>query len=163
LNSNHDVYKIQPVHQVSMEVRPAERLLPLFWAMEGFKQRQEDFPNPPLTELTGPMPASEKAAAELAGAFERADLDGSERALVALARDQGARPTMEQLWNYGCRNGYLGGHAAIVVSSCFRALETLGWQHAEPVLRFVLRDIHALGGRGKPDPYYLPNTVRVDR
>ena len=124
LNSNHDVYKIQPVHQVSMEVRPEERLLPLFWAVDGFKQRQEDFPNPPLTELKGPLPASEKAAAELAAAFERADLDASERALVVLARNLGARQTMEQLWPYGCRNGGGGGHAAIVVSSCFRALDT---------------------------------------
>ena len=146
-----------------MEVRPEERLLPLFWALDGFKQRQEDFPNPPLTELKGPLPASEKAAAELAGAIERADLDASERAVVVLARDRGARQTMEQLWPYGCRNGGMGGHAAIVVSSCFRALETLGWEHAEPVLRFVLRDVYSLGGRGKPDPYFLPNTARVDR
>jgi hypothetical protein len=163
LNSNHDVYKIQPVHQVSMEVRPEERLLPLFWALDGFKQRQEDFPNPPLTELKGPWPAPEKAAAELAGAFERADLDGSERALVVLARSLGARQTMERLWPYGCRNGGWGGHAAIVVASCFRALEVIGWQHAEPVLRFVLRDVYSLGGNGKPDRYFLPNTVRVDR
>ena len=70
---------------------------------------------------------------------------------------------MEQLWLYGCRNGGMGGHAAIVVSSCFRALETIGWQHAEPVLRFVLRDVYALGGQGKPDRYFLPNVARVDR
>jgi hypothetical protein len=163
LNSNHNVYKIQPVHQVSMEVRPEERLLPLFWAVDVFKQRQEDFPNPPLTELKGPWPASGKAAAELAGAFERSDLDASERAVVVLARSLGARQTMELLWPYGCRNGGAGGHAAIVVSSCYRALDTIGWQYAEPVLRFVLRDVYSLGGRGKPDPYFLPNTARVDR
>jgi hypothetical protein len=163
LNSNHDVYKIQPVHQVSMEVRPEERLLPLFWAVDGFKQRQEDFPNPPLTELKGPLPAPGKAAAELAGGFEKADIEASERALVALARGMGARQTMEQLWPYGCRNGGMGGHAAIVTSSCFRALETLGWKYAEPVLRFVMRDVYTLGGQGKPDRYFAANTARVDR
>jgi hypothetical protein len=163
LNSNHDVYKIQPVHQVSLEVRAEERLLPVFWALDGFKQRQEDFPNPPLTELKGPMPAPEKAAAELASAFERADLDASERAVVVLARSLGARRTMERLWPYGCRNGGWGGHAAIVVASCFRALEVVGWQEAEPVLRFVVRDVYALGGNGKLDRYFLPNTARVDR
>jgi hypothetical protein len=163
LNSNHDVYKIQPVHQVSMDVRPEERLLPLFWAVDGFKQRQEDFPNPPLTKLKGPLPSAEQAATELANAIERADLDAAERALVVLGRNLGARQTMEQLWLHGCRNGGMGGHAAIVVSSCFRALDTIGWQHAEPVLRFVLRDVYSLGGQGKPDRYFLSNVARVDR
>jgi hypothetical protein len=163
LNSNHDVYKIQPVHQVSMEVSPEERLLPLFWAVEGFKRRQEDFPNPPLTELKGPFPLPEQAADQFARSFEAADLDGTEQALVVLAREQGPQRTMEQLWPYGCRNGFMGGHAAIVVASCFRALETLGWRHGEPVLRFVLRDVYALGGRGRPDPYFLPNAARADR
>src|SRR5207248_616822 len=51
LHSHHDVYKIHSVHQVCMDVRPEERLLPLFWAVNAFKQRQEDFPTPPLTEL----------------------------------------------------------------------------------------------------------------
>lgn len=163
LNSNHDVYKIQPVHQVSMEVRPEERLLPLFWAMDGFKQRQDDFPSSPLPELKGPMPAPEKAASELAGAFERADLDASERAVVVLARGLGARQTMERLWPYGCRNGGWGGHGAIVVASCFRTLAIVGWREAEPVLRFVVRDVYALTGNGKPDRYFLPNTARVER
>src|SRR5204863_168006 len=106
-----------------------------------------DFPNAPLAELKGPWPSSEKAATELAGAIERADPDAAERALVVLARNLGTRQTMEQLWLYGCRNGGQGGHAAIVISSCWRALETIGWQHAEPVLRFVLRDIYSLGGQ----------------
>src|SRR6516164_990893 len=43
LNSYHDVYKIQPVHQVSSQLRPEERLLPLFWAVDGFKTRHQDW------------------------------------------------------------------------------------------------------------------------
>src|SRR5262245_39779539 len=31
--SHHDVYKIHSVHQVSLDARPEERLLPLFWAL----------------------------------------------------------------------------------------------------------------------------------
>ena len=48
--SHHDVYKIHSVHQVSLDARPEERLLPLFWALHGFKKHQEDFTNPPFTE-----------------------------------------------------------------------------------------------------------------
>src|SRR5262245_26233437 len=34
--SNHEVYKIQSMHQVSMEAQADERLLPLFWGLNGF-------------------------------------------------------------------------------------------------------------------------------
>jgi hypothetical protein len=159
--SHHDVYKIHSVHQVSLDVRPEERLLPLFWALSGYKKHQEDFPNPLLTELRGPLPAPEKASAELANAMERFDADRAERALVVLARNQGARQTMEQLWVYGLRNLGAGGHAAILVANCFRALETMGWQEAEQTLRFVVQDIYLLGAE-KPDPYWLWNSSRAD-
>jgi hypothetical protein len=161
-HSHHEVYKIHSVHQVSLEVRPEERLLPLFWAINGFKQRQEDFPAPSLGELKGPFPAPEKAAAGFADAMDRADPERAERALVALARSQGARQTVELLWTYGCRNGGAGGHGAISVANCFRALDVIGWQQAEHVLRFVVQDLFNLGCV-KPDGHYQPNTARVTR
>ena len=68
-HSHHDVYKIHSVHQVSLDVRPEERLLPLFWAVNAFKQRQEDFPARPQPELQGPFPSSEMAAAEFCEAL----------------------------------------------------------------------------------------------
>src|SRR6185295_11676273 len=85
--SHHDVYKIHSVHQVSLNARPEERMLPLFWALHGYKKHQEDFPRPLLTELKGPLPAPETASAELAAAMERCDADGAERALVMLGRN----------------------------------------------------------------------------
>ena len=96
--SHHDVYKIHSVHEVSMAVRPEDRLLPLFWAIDAFKQRQEDFPAPSLIELQSSLPAPEKAVAEFREAMQSFDLDRAEPALVALAHSQGARQTMEELW-----------------------------------------------------------------
>jgi hypothetical protein len=160
--SHHDVYKIHSVHQVSMDARPEERLLPLFWALHGYKKHQEDFPRPLLTELKGALPAPEKAGAELADAMERSDANRAERALVALTRNQGARQTLEQLWVYGLRNLGAGGHAAILVANCFRALETLGWPEAEQALRFVVQDLYLLSAE-KPDLYWPANTARADR
>src|SRR5262249_1046057 len=84
------------------------------------------------------------------------------RALVTLARNQGARQTMEQLWVYGLRNLGAGGHAAILVANCFRALETIGWQEAEQALRFVVQDLYLLSAE-KPDLYWASNTARADR
>jgi hypothetical protein len=161
-HSNHEVYKIHAMHQVGMDVRPEERLLPLFWALNAFKQRQEDFPLPPMTELGGSLPPPEKAVREFRDALRRGDQAQAELALVALGRGQGARPTMEQLWEYGCRNGSKGGHMAICLANCFRALETVGWQQAEPALRFVVQDWFA-GGYEQPDGYYQPNLARVEQ
>jgi len=42
-------------------------------------------------------------------------------------------------------------------------LEIIGWQQAEPVLRFVLRDVYSMGNRGKADPYFEPNLARIER
>jgi len=161
MNSHHEVYKIHAVHQVGMEVRAEERLLPLFWALNGYKQRQEDFPLAAMTEFRGRLPSAENAAGEFREALERGDRGRAESALVALARGQGARATMEQLWPYGCRNGSTGGHMAIALANCFRALETIGWQQAEPALRFVIQDWFALN-YVRPDRYYQANQARME-
>src|SRR5262245_12708332 len=159
--SHHGVYKIHSMRQVGMEVRAEERLLPLFWGLNGYKQRQEDFPWTAMTELRGPLPAAEKAGGEFRDAIDRGEQDRAELAIVALGRRQGGRPTMESLWPYGCRNGGTGGHMAIALANCFRALETVGWQEAEPALRFVVQDWFSLG-YVKPDGYHQPNQARVD-
>src|SRR5262249_62257046 len=131
---------------------PEERLLPLFWALHGYKKHQEDFPRPLLTQLKGPLPTPGKAGAELADAMDRFDPERAERALVTLARNQGARQTMEQLWGYSLRNLGAGGHAAILVANCFRALEAIGWQEAEPALRFVAQDLYLLSSAKPASP-----------
>jgi hypothetical protein len=158
---NHEVYKIHAVHQVGMDVREEERLLPLFWALNGFKQRQEDFSWAAMTELRGSLPAPEKADDEFRQALQRSDLGQAELSLVALARRQGARGTMAELWEYGCRNGGTGGHMAIALANCFRALESIGWQHVEPALRFVVQDWFA-ANYVRPDAYYQANQARVE-
>jgi hypothetical protein len=161
VRSHHEVYKVHAVHQVSMDVRAEERLLPLFWGLNGYKQRQEDFSLAAMTELRGPLPPWENAAREFREALGRGDQGQAEAALVALARGQGARASMEHLWQYGCRNGGSGGHMAIALANSFRALETIGWQQAEPALRFVVQDWFALG-YAQPDRYYQANQARVD-
>jgi hypothetical protein len=158
----HEVYKIHSAYQVSLDLPSDERILPLFWAVDGVKRMHEDFPSPPVVELQGTLPCFESAAAEFDDAIERADRELAERALVVMARGQGARQIMEQLWIHGAANVSANGHRAIAVASCWRTLETIGWQHAEPVLRFVVQNLFSLGG-GKPDQYYQPNTARVDQ
>lgn len=156
-NSHHSMYLVNSAHQVSLDLRPEERLLPLFWAVDHFKWQQHDFPSPPMAELAGPLPNSARPAEAFHEAMRRGRRDDAEKTIVTLARSEGPRHAMEHLWEYGCRDLSQIGHRAISLSSAWRVLQTLGWQHAEPALRFVVRDM------GSPDRYYQPNLARVDR
>ena len=155
-DSHHSVYLVYSAHQASIDLPQAERLLPLFWAVDHFKWQQLASPGPALPPLTGALPAAEKAPAEFHDAMKRLDTEHAERAIVALARQQGPRQAMELLWHYGCRDCGVIGHRAISLASCWRVLETIGWEHAEPVLRFVVRDLMG------EDAYYRANVARAE-
>lgn len=71
--SNHEVYKIHAVHKVSMDVLSEERLLPLFWGLNVFKQHQEDFPWTTMNQWRGSLPSAEKAAGQFQEAIHSAD------------------------------------------------------------------------------------------
>jgi hypothetical protein len=44
---------------------------------------------------------------------------------------------MELLWHYAARDWQRAGHKAICVANSWRVLQTIGWQHAELVLRLT--------------------------
>jgi hypothetical protein len=160
-NSHHSVYLVNSAHQLSQDLGNQERLLPLFWAVDHFKWSQQKFPTPALRPLKGSLPNAETAESELHDAMLQTDQDRAERAAAALARSTGTRQAFEPFWQYGCRDVSLIGHRAIAVTSCWRTLETIGWQHGEPVLRFVVQNL--LTTNGHPDRYYLPNLARVEK
>jgi hypothetical protein len=160
-NSHHSVYLVNSAHQLSQDLPEPESLLPMFWAVDHFKWDQQKFPMPTLRPLKGSLPDPEKADSELHEAIQQSDKERAERAATALARSVGARQAFETFWQYGCRDVSLIGHRAIAVTSSWRTLETIGWRHAEPVLRFVVHNL--LTTNGGPDRYYLPNLARVDQ
>src|SRR5438094_22534 len=47
-NSHHAVFMIYSAHQVSQDLPLGESILPLFWAVDGYKWQQEVFPTPPM-------------------------------------------------------------------------------------------------------------------
>jgi hypothetical protein len=164
---DHSAYLVHSVHQLTLDLPYAERLLPTFFALEGFKGGQEAYPNRPvMTKLSGALPSAERAADELHAAMRQWEPDRAERAIVAMLRSQGTSAVLEPLWHYAGRDWGFIGHMAILVASSSRLLETIGWQHAEHVLRYV---VAALAGWGKehaetPDvqPYW-GNLPRVER
>jgi hypothetical protein len=157
----HQVAQIYSAHRVSSEARTEERLLPLFWALDrvklGFEQRDGE---PPPQDLKGELPKASRAAAALESAMTNLDPDEAERAIVSLARTRGCRQAMTRLLDYGTINvsGTLGHHP-IVVANGWRTLDTMGWQHAEPVLRYTTRLLAHL----KPDRTFTANLERVHK
>src|SRR5262249_41673344 len=68
-------------------------------------------------------------------AMDNWDEEGTDRAVVPLVRSSGAAEVMELFWRYGARDFRDIGHKAIYAANSYRTLQTIGWRHAEPVMR----------------------------
>src|SRR5262245_15535207 len=164
---DHNAYVVHSAYQLALDLPAGEQLLPAFYALNNFKVMQKVYPNRKGTpELTGTPPAAEKALDELHAAMKEWDPDRAERAVVALARSRGSSEVLEPLWHYACRTWGFIGHMAILVANSARLLETIGWQHAEHVLRYVAEGLAGWGKEhaGHPDvrPYWA-NLPRVEK
>lgn len=164
---DHSAYVVHSAYQLALDLPVGEQLLPAFYALISFKGMQKVYPNKKGTpELTGKLPAAEHAGDELQAAMEEWEPERAQRAIVALARSRGRPEVLEPLWHYACRTWGFIGHMAILVANSGRLLETIGWQHAEHVLRYV---VEGLAGWGKEhaqhadvQPYWA-NLQRVER
>ncbi len=154
----HSVFVIHSAHQLSLDAPVAERLLPLFWSLNNYKYWHNWHANNPvhLVPFKGILPSEEKAEAEFHVGLDQMDYAKAESALICLMRSQGIHRVMELLWAYGAKDCVDIGHNAIALSSVWRALPTIGWQHAEPILRWVLERLICQG-----DTTYRPNRERV--
>ncbi|MSV27924.1 MAG: hypothetical protein EXQ52_04155 [Bryobacterales bacterium] len=169
----HCVFVIHAAHLLGLEAPADSRLLPLFYALDNFKTAQErdaagatgDYT---MRAIRGPVPDANRAAAELSAAMESWDMERGERAIVSLARNRTATEVFALLWQYGARDYRNIGHKAIFVANAYRTLQTIGWQHAEPVLRSVtlaLLDFgkeQKLNGYAYDDQCYAGNLKRMD-
>ena len=158
----HCVFVIHAAHLISLEAPADSRLLPLFYALDNFKTAQDrdaraasgDYT---MRALRGPLPPPERAAAEFTAAMEAWDIEGGERAVVALARHRSPAEVFEMLWRYGARDYRNIGHKAIYVANAARTLHVIGWQHAEPVLRSLVLALLDFGREQDVNGYALDN------
>ncbi|MEM7386389.1 MAG: hypothetical protein AAF514_15720 [Verrucomicrobiota bacterium] len=135
----HAVLVINSAHLASLASPDSERWLPLFWALDNFKSSQQqdiaqgDWSMTPLDEKVLPMP--HRAMAAFRSAMDNWDEAAADVAVAALARNASAGELFDVFAEYGARDYRDIGHKAIYVANSFRALESIGWQHAEPILR----------------------------
>ena len=135
----HAVLVINSAHLASLSASDSERWLPIFWAIDQFKSsqaaniRESGWVLGPVDERA--VPSSQKARAAFIEAMENWDEGAADAAVVGLARTAGADEIFELLCRYGVRDFHEIGHKQIYIANSFRTLQTIGWQHAEPVLR----------------------------
>lgn len=137
----HAVLVVNSAHQASLASPDSDRWLPFFWAVDAFKGSQEqdvregDWTMAALED--GRLPPATAAGQRFTEAMDRWDEAGADVAVAQLARTAGANEIFELLWRYGARDFRDIGHKAIYVANAHRTLQTIGWQHAEPVLRSI--------------------------
>src|SRR5438876_3631 len=136
----HAVLVINSAHLASLAATDQDRWLPLFWAVDNFKNSQATnakqnggWTMPALDESK--VPSADAARRRFAEAMDAWDVEAADVAAAGLARTVSAAEAFEIFARYGCRDFRDIGHKAIYVANSWRTLQTIGWQHAEPVLR----------------------------
>ena len=148
----HAVMVINSAHYLGQSAPASERLLPLFWALDNFKDSQArdvkegDWALGPVDESRVPSPS--RAKADFVRAMEDWDVDAADATVAGLCRSAGAAETMEPLWRLATRDFRDIGHKAIFAMQSWRTLQAIGWEHAEPVVRCLAYAMLARDGDG---------------
>jgi hypothetical protein len=135
----HAVMVINSAHLLGQAAEVNDRLLPMLWALDNFKKsqaddiKQGDWTLARVDEARLPSPG--RAKVEFAIAMDAWEADAADVAVASLCRNSGAAEVMESFYRYGLRDQRNIGHKAIFTAQCWRTLQAIGWQHAEPVLR----------------------------
>jgi hypothetical protein len=136
----HAVLVVNSAHLAAQAAQDRDRWLPLFWALDNFKNSQATNARQNAGWMMAPVdeaqvPPAHQARARLIEAMDRWDEEGTDRAIVGLVRSTGASEVIELFWRYGARDFRDIGHKAIYAANSWRTLQSIGWRHAEPVMR----------------------------
>lgn len=135
----HAVLVVHSAHLASLNSPDSDRWLPIFWALDQFKSSQArdvqegDWTMSAVDETS--VPEADKARKAFTEAMDSWDIAKADVAVTGLARAAGAQEVFDRFCRYGARDFRDIGHKAIYVANSWRALQTIGWHHAEPVLR----------------------------
>ncbi|MBI3414450.1 MAG: hypothetical protein HY043_03875 [Verrucomicrobia bacterium] len=155
----HAVLVVNSAHLASLASPETDRWLPIFWALDYFKDsqarnaREGNWHLGPVEETT--VPSADKAKAAFVKAMEAWDVAGADAAVVGLARSAPPGEVFETFCRFGARDFREIGHKAIYVANSWRTLQHIGWQHAEPVLRslaYALLDYNGENPAGRAAP-----------
>ncbi len=138
----HAVLVVQSVHLASLASPESDRWLPVFWALDYFKNaeaqdvREGDWTMGPVHQSA--VPDAAKAADALRQALNNWDEAAADAAIAGFVRSGKPEEVFELLFPYGARDFRSIGHKAIFTANAHRTLQFIGSQHAEPVLRSLV-------------------------
>jgi hypothetical protein len=158
----HAVLVMNSAHMLGQVADVEDRLMPMFWALDTFKNSQEQDVREGDWTLKKPeesrLPRPSQAREAFTKAMEDWDAEAADAAITSLCRSAGLGEVFEAIYRYGLRDHRDIGHKAIFTSQSRRTLETIGIQHAEPVLRslvFGLLDLQGDREKAPVGPYLL--------
>lgn len=162
-DEHHSVYLIHAAHQLSLDLSADDRMLPLFWAIDAAKESFARSGRSAVLPLKGPLPASGDAVAEFEAAMQSMDREKAEHAIIAISRTLGPKQAYARILPYACRDNFFIGHIPIGIVNAGRALTTIGWHHAEPTLRYIIRDMYRQDHNldGQPYPHNLERAEKT--
>ncbi len=135
----HAVLAVNSAHIASLAAQDRDRWLPLFWALDNFKNSQarnaQEGDWRMSVQPADRLPAAEQGVIEFRTAMDAWEMERVDRAVAQLARVSSLNDVYEMMWRYGARDFRDIGHKAIFVANSYRTLVTIGWRHAEPILR----------------------------
>jgi hypothetical protein len=136
----HAVLVVNSAHLASLASGDQERWLPLLWSLDHFKGAQaqnvkerDGWRMPPVKESA--VPPAHRAKDDFVAAMETWNVEQADAAVAGLVRSAGAGEVFELFARFAPRDYRSIGHKAIFLANAWRTLETIGWHHAEPVLR----------------------------
>ncbi len=150
----HAVLVIHSAHLASLSAPESDRWLPIFWAIDEFKGSQSrdetegNWTMPAVNEDS--LPPAHRVQKAFESAMDKWDEEAADGAAAALARAAGDHQSFELFTRYSIRDFRSIGHKAIYVANGWRTLQTIGWQHSEPILRSLAYAL--LNHNGEPNP-----------
>jgi hypothetical protein len=150
----HAVLVVNSAHIASMASPDSDRWLPIFWALDEFKGsqaadvREGDWTMAAVDESK--VPDAVAVRRNFHEAMQTWDVPRADGAAAGLARYVGATDVLELFAQYAARDFRSIGHKAIYVANAWRTLQTIGWHHAEPILRSLSYAL--LNHNGEPNP-----------
>lgn len=122
-----------------------------FKASQAQDVKEGDWSLAPVRETE--VPSASIAHRRFVDAMDRWDEQAADVAIAGLCRSAGATEVMETIWPYAIRDWQNIGHKAIFAAGAWRILESIGWEHAEPVLRSLVYGLLNGGPSDTAIPY----------
>ena len=150
----HAVLVVNAAHVASMSSPDSDRWLPILWALDEFKGSQArdvtegNWTMSPVDENS--VPTSEKVRDEFHQSMQQWDVAKADVACAGVARFLGATEVLELFASYAARDFRSIGHKVIYLANAWRTLQTIGWEHSEPILRSLAYAM--LNHNGEPNP-----------